>query len=112
LRWRTEVPLGIRGDPRAWDADIRGSEPAPWRLRVEAETTIPDGQALERRINLKTRDDPEGHVILLVSDTRGNRSALRLLREGMREPLPSDGRLMLAALKQARDPGSSGIVIL
>jgi hypothetical protein len=112
LQWRTEVPLGIKGDFRAWDAEIRGREPAPWRARVEAETGIPDGQALERRINLKARDDPDGHVILLVADTRSNRTALRALRAGLRERVPIDGRQMLATLGRATDPGCSGIVIL
>jgi transcriptional regulator with XRE-family HTH domain len=112
LRWRTEVPLGIEGDLRAWDAEIRGSDPSPWRARVEAETAIPDGQALERRLNLKARDDPAGHMILLLSDTRSNRTALRSIRDGMRDALPLDGRAVLAAFRNGRDPGGSGIVIL
>jgi transcriptional regulator with XRE-family HTH domain len=112
IRWRTEVPLGIEGDLRAWDAEIRGSDPSPWRARVEAETAIPDGQALERRLNLKARDDPAGHMILLLSDTRSNRTALRSIRDGMRDALPLDGRAVLAALRNGRDPGGSGIVIL
>ena len=112
LRWRTEVPLGIEGDLRAWDAEIRGGEPTPWRLRVEAETGIPDGQALERRLNLKVRDDPAGRVILLVSDTRANRVALRAIREGMRDGFPLDSRTILMSVGRARDPGGSGVVIL
>jgi len=112
LRLRTEVPLGIEGDLRAWDAEIRGGEPTPWRLRVEAETGIPDGQALERRLNLKVRDDPAGRVILLVSDTRANRVALRAIREGMRDGFPLDSRTILMSVGRARDPGGSGVVIL
>jgi transcriptional regulator with XRE-family HTH domain len=112
LRWRTEVPLGIQGDLRAWDAEIRGRDPSPWRARVEAETGIPDVQALERRLNLKTRDDPNGHVLLLISDTRANRTALRAMREGMRDRFPLDSRAILAALGSGRDPGAGGIVIL
>lgn len=77
LRWRTEVPLPIPGDLRAWDAEVRGHEPKPWRARIEAETRIAGGQALQRRLSLKLRDDPGGHLILLVSDTRSNRAALR-----------------------------------
>jgi hypothetical protein len=112
LRWRTEVPLGIAGDLRAWDAEIRGDAPAPWRARVEAETTIPDGQALERRISLKARDDPDGHVILLVSDTRANRTALRMLREDLREQCPLASRAVLTALGHGSNPGGSGVVVL
>jgi transcriptional regulator with XRE-family HTH domain len=112
LRWRTEVPIPIGGDLRAWDAEVAGRAPAPWRARIEAETNIPDGQALERRLNLKARDDPRGHVILLVSDTRANRVALRAMREGMRDQFPLDGRALLNALSHGRDPGQGGIVIL
>jgi transcriptional regulator with XRE-family HTH domain len=112
LRWRTEVPLQVERDLRAWDAEIRGSEPNRWRARVEAETNIADGQALERRLALKLRDDPHGHVILLVSDTRANRGAVRSLRDGLRPVLPFDARQILSALAAGRDPGGSGIVIL
>jgi hypothetical protein len=111
LRWRTEVPLPIEGDLRAWDAEISGREPAPWHARVEAETRIADGQALERRLSLKLRDDPHGHLILLVADTRANRGALRTLRIGLRD-VPLEPRPLLAALAVGRDPGANGIVML
>src|SRR2546425_5771136 len=64
LRWRTEVPLPIERDLRAWDAEIRGPQSGRWRALVEAETRVADGQALERRLTLKLRDDPDGHLIL------------------------------------------------
>jgi transcriptional regulator with XRE-family HTH domain len=112
LRWRTEVPLPIEGDLRAWDAEIRGRQPASWLARVEAETRIADGQALERRLTLKLRDDPQGHLILLLSDTRSNRVTIRLLRDGLSELLPLDTRQIMTALATGRDPGGSGIVIL
>jgi transcriptional regulator with XRE-family HTH domain len=112
LRWRTEVPLSIERDLRAWDAEVSGTAPERWRVRVEAETNVADGQALERRLQLKIRDDPVGHVVLLVSETRANRQAIRLLKDGLRETLPLDSRVMMAALGTGRDPGGSGIVIL
>ena len=112
LRWRTEVPLPIERDLRAWDAEIRGREPVRWRARVEAETKVADGQALERRLSLKARDDPGGHLILLVADTQGNRRSLAVLRDGLRDLLPLDTREILGALSEGRDPGGSGIVIL
>lgn len=112
LRWRTEVPLPIEGDLRAWDAEVRGRQPRPWRLRVEAETNAADGQALERKLTLKLRDDPDGHLVLLLADTRANRVALRVLRAGLRNLLPLDTRSILAALAAGHDPGASGIVIL
>jgi hypothetical protein len=104
--------LPIERDLRAWDADIRGTYPTPWRARVEAETKLSDGQAFERRLTLKHRDDPDGHLILLISDTRANRAALRSLRDGLAELVPLGGREVLAALGTGRDPGGSGIVIL
>ena len=112
LRWRTEVPLAMERDLRAWDAEVSGAAPDRWRVRVEAETNVADGQALERRLQLKIRDDPVGHVILLVSETRANRQAMRLLWAGLSETLPLDARATLAALGEGRDPGGSGIVIL
>jgi hypothetical protein len=112
LRWRTEVPLPIERDLRAWDADIRGTTPSAWRARVEAETKLADGQAFERRLTLKHRDDPGGHLILLISDTRANRAALRSLREGLAELVPLGTRDVLGAIGEGRDPGGSGIVIL
>ena len=53
LGWRTEVGLPLAADQRAWDAEIRGATPRPWRCRVEAETRIADGQALERKLALE-----------------------------------------------------------
>ena len=112
LRWRTEVPLPIDGDLRAWDAEIRGRDPRPWRARVEAETRISDGQALERKLALKLRDDPEGHLILLVADTRTNRRALAALAPGLLAMLPLHTRDILAKLSRGEEPTGSGIVIM
>jgi len=112
LRWRTEVPIPIEGDLRAWDAEITGARPDRWRARVEAETKIADGQALERRLALKLRDDRGGHLILLVSDTRADRAALRSMGVGLRELLPLETRSIVTALAAGRDPGGSGVVIL
>ena len=106
------MALPIAGDLRAWDAEISGRRPAQWRARVEAETRITDGQALERRLNLKLRDDPGGHLILLVADTRTNRGAVRSMRDGLRGLLPLDTRELMAALVAGRDPRGGGIVIL
>jgi transcriptional regulator with XRE-family HTH domain len=111
LRWRTEVPLPIENDLRAWDAEIRGEDP-PWRTRIEAETRISDGQALERRLALKLRDDPDGHLILLVADTRTNRRALAALRPGLRAMFPCSARDVLAALGAGRESPGSAILVM
>ena len=83
-----------------------------WRFRVEAETRLADGQALERRLALKQRDGGPGHVALLVAETRSNREALVTIRPALREMLPFSGRRLLAALRDGREPPGSGIVLI
>ncbi|HXI81713.1 MAG TPA: helix-turn-helix domain-containing protein [Verrucomicrobiae bacterium] len=108
LGWATEVPLPVVGDLRAWDAVIRGPG---WRIGVEAETVLDDLQALERRLALKRRDGDVDHVVLLVADTRRNRRALAGAPAAVAD-LPMRTRDILAPLRDGRDPGASGIVIL
>jgi hypothetical protein len=108
-RWRTEVPLPIAGDRRAWDGLANIGDGS---LGVEAETRIRDIQALERRLGLKMRDSGLERLILLVSDTRSNRRVLELHREALRTLLPLDGRDILSALRSGRLPEASGIVRL
>lgn len=109
LRWRTEVPLSIPGDRRAWDAVIEGRG---WRVPVEAETRLRDVQALSRRIALKQRDDQSEVVVLLVADTRHNRHVLRLAGPDLVATFPARGRSVLAALSDGRQPSGSGIVLI
>lgn len=107
--WRTEVPLPIPGDRRAWDAVARRVDQI---AACEAETALRDVQALERRIALKQRDGGIAVVILLVSDTRANRLALETSREALRTRFPLSGRQVLASLAAGRLPDRSGIVVL
>jgi transcriptional regulator with XRE-family HTH domain len=109
LGWRTEVPLNIPGDRRAWDAVIEGRG---WRLPIDAETRLRDVQALSRRIALKRCDDESEIVILLVADTRHNRHVLRLAGPGLATDFPTPGRAALAALGLAERPAGSSIVLL
>ena len=111
LAWREEVVFPDARDLRAWDAEVRPSEGA-WRVRIEAESRITDGQALERRLNLKIRDGGDGHVVLLVADTRNNREALGRIGPGLSELFPLQTRAVLAALRSGSDPGANGLVIL
>ena len=67
---------------------------------------------MTRRIQLKLRDDPDGSVVLLVSDTRANRRSLATIRAGLAQWLPLGTREILAALAAGKDPGGSGVVIL
>jgi hypothetical protein len=63
-------------------------------------------------VALKIRDDPEGHVLLLVADTRTNRRAIAALAPGLREQFPTRAREMLAALGAGREPQGNGIVVM
>jgi len=107
--WRTEVPLPIDGDRRAWDAITILQR---IRIAFEAETRLGDLQALNRRIELKRRDGGIDIVILVVADTRHNRLVLAAHRESLRAAFPLDGRAVLAALNEGRPPHSSGIIVI
>lgn len=109
LRWRVEVPLPSPGDRRAWDATISGDG---WWVAVEAETRLHDLQALERRLALKRRDGGEPCVILLINDTRPNRTVLAAARESLRSDYPLEARDVLGALRAGRGPVAGGVVRL
>ncbi len=109
LRWRTEMPLNRPGDQRAWDAVITGAGPP---IMVEAETRIVDVQALERRIALKVRDDGTDRVILLIGNTRTNRSAIHAAGQGFLAMFPGDGRRALKSLAEGIDPGGGALIAL
>jgi transcriptional regulator with XRE-family HTH domain len=110
VAWRFEVPIGLPGDHRAWDAVILIGRT---RVAVEAETRPRDIQALQRRIALKRRDSPDiSATLLLLADTRHNRNVVREHGNGLRTDLPLPGRVILGALADGRDPGGSGIVLL
>ena len=109
LRWRTEVPLPIVGDLRAWDAIVGGRG---WELAIEAETRPPDLQALDRRLALKQRDGGVDQVVLLLSDTRHNHELVRGNDPWVASRFPVPGRRALELLAAAASPGGSAIVFL
>ncbi|HLB43933.1 MAG TPA: helix-turn-helix transcriptional regulator [Candidatus Limnocylindrales bacterium] len=77
LRYRTDVPLPARDDApelRAWDALLSGNGE---RTAVELEARLTDMQATARRHNLKRRDDPVEHFLLVVANTKHNRRVMR-----------------------------------
>ena len=108
LRWRTEVPVPLPGDLRCADVVIDG--PSVDEM-VEAETRLEDLQALERRVRIKQRDLQIRRVVLLVADTKHNRSVLAAHPE-LFERFPVTTRGCLAALRAGRDPGGDAIVLL
>jgi hypothetical protein len=107
--WQREVPLSLSGDRRAWDARTMLERQ---RVDFEAEMRIGDIQALQRKLELKRRDDNARIVILVVADTRHNRRVLALHRESLREAFPLDTRVVLKALRAGRAPAASGIVVI
>jgi transcriptional regulator with XRE-family HTH domain len=123
LRLRVEIPIGPTGDFRAWDGWIDrfapdlGSElgdqiSEPANLAVEAESRIADGQAFLRRLAIKMRDGRIGTVLVIVADTRANRSAVAAIRLVAGDMFPVDARAALAALAAGRHPGGSALVFL
>ena len=109
VRVRTEVPLRIAGDKRAWDVVL---DLDPDDIPVEAETRLRDLQAPERRSALKLRDSGFERIVLLVSDTANNRRVLQAYREDLRATFPLETRQVMASLRAGRTPEASGIVVL
>lgn len=109
LVMRTEVTLGLAGDRRAWDAEIRC---VGERILVECETVLDDLQALERKIALKMQDGKVDRVILLVADTHRNRRILREHGHVLQARFPMSGRAALHALAEGRLPNLSAIIVL
>lgn len=111
LRYRTEVPLPAvvgRLELRAWDAVIEGGGA---RTAIEVEMRIRDAQALERRLDLKRRDDPTEGFLLVVADTRTNRTVLNEHPE-LFPNLPRLPRTtVLAAIRIGKHP-PTGLVFL
>ena len=106
---RTEVPLSLIGDRRAWDAVV---ETVPSATPVEAETRLRDLQAIDRRSMLKLRDSGFDRMVLLIADTSNNRRVLDTYRTDLRSSFPLDTRQVMGSLRSGNTPAASGIVIL
>jgi hypothetical protein len=112
VTWSYERPIARSGnrDQRAWDAAI---EVGGKRFGIEAETRLGDIQALQRRIALKLRDDPAtAHAILLLADTRRNRTVVRANLEALRSGFPVEAAAAVEALSSGLDPGGSSVVLV
>jgi hypothetical protein len=107
LDWRTEVPLPIPGDLRAWDAVIAAPD---WQIPVEAETVLADLQAVERRITLKLRDGGVDRLVLLIADTPRNRAAVS--SSVAFQTFDRDARDLLHRLGTGRRPDRSVLLFL
>jgi transcriptional regulator with XRE-family HTH domain len=128
---RAEVPLPRRMDRvelRAWDIEIRSAADGSLERRaggsvaaagdgfvvrravVEVEMRLRDIQALERRLALKSRDDPADVFVLVIARTRGNRRVLAAHPECWPE-LPRLRRHALARALSGGEMPSSGVVL-
>lgn len=111
LRFQTEVPFPAPGDPRAWDALISGFQPRVL-CGVEAEMRPTDEQALARKLALKRRDGGVDRLMLLLPDTRHNRTFVRGLTGGFRASFPIPGRRAHELLRAGADPGGDAILLM
>lgn len=110
LRMPREVPIPLAGDQRAWDARVTDGTRA---ASVEAESKLWDAQATERRIALKSRDDPHaGPVLLVLNKTAHNRRILAEHREALRARFPLDGAAIAKALRAGTVPSTGGIILV
>jgi transcriptional regulator with XRE-family HTH domain len=115
LTFRTEVPLPIANDLRAWDgvvAGLRSNEGRPRMIPTEAETRIHDSQAQFRRIELKARDAGMEHVIVVIADTPTNRASILAAGASLADRFPVPPRRALAALGRGDHPGGSALIFL
>ncbi|MBF8291156.1 MAG: Helix-turn-helix protein [Chloroflexi bacterium] len=111
LRVQREVPLpstSERSEQRAWDAVVLGHGR---RTAIELEMRITDAQAVERRLQLKRRDDPPDRFILLVAETKSNRRLLAA-NATLFSDLPRRGlRAVIAVLEAGEHPASCLVVL-
>jgi transcriptional regulator with XRE-family HTH domain len=108
--WRQlEAPIPAAGDLRAWDVLLRLESVL---VGVAVETRLRDVQELLRREQQKLRDSGAQRLILVLLDTAANRRAVREAGPALRNELPLDGRAILRALREGRDPGAGGILFL
>jgi hypothetical protein len=90
----------------------RNSRGARRARRDRGRDARPDSQALRRRLTLKQRDGGADHVILLLTDTRHDRSFLRSAGAGFLADFPAPAATALERLTAGKDPGGSAIVLL
>ena len=111
LRHRIEVPLppssGIP-ERRAWDAVLLGRGE---RTTIELEMRLRDVQATRRRHELKRRDDPSEHFLMLIADTRHNRRVLAEFEDLFADLPKLRPSLVRAALQAGRHP-PTGFMLL
>ncbi|HTS14447.1 MAG TPA: XRE family transcriptional regulator [Candidatus Sulfotelmatobacter sp.] len=118
-RWRCSVEVPVApsmGQPHSGVPDLRRWDLLLRRTRttigVEAETRLYDGQSQVGRALSKRNACSVDRLVLLIADTRHNRTVLRDLSPLLEQDFPLKSRAILRALGAGADPGADGIVIL
>jgi hypothetical protein len=109
FEWAHERGMAVTDDQRGFDAFLRIGA---LRIGVEAETRVYDVQTLLRRIALKKRDSLADRIVLVLADTRHNREAVALAKAEFGAAFPCSRAELLAALREGRDPGSDGVLLV
>ncbi|HUG14135.1 MAG TPA: helix-turn-helix transcriptional regulator [Thermomicrobiales bacterium] len=112
LRYRADavLPRGPDGKPdyRAWDLVLYGHGE---RTQVEVVAHLRDMQEQLRKHNLKRRDDPAAHFLLVLADTRHNRTVLREYGDLFSDLPRLRTANVLRALRQGEHP-PTGLIFL
>ena len=107
LRYGTDVPLPNPGDMRAWDILLMLDRR---RVALEAEMRLRDLQELVRRVHTKRRDGMVDGLVIVLADTRHNRSLLPALEAMLPDYPRLSGARFVSALREGRLP-PDGIVL-
>ena len=108
--WRTEVPVSPDPrDRRAFDALLsRGRQ----RIAVEVIVRLVDVQGQVRPILLKQQASGVDRVVLVLADSRLNRSALRSGHPTLMPAFPTPPRKAMAALRAGELPSANCVVLV
>jgi transcriptional regulator with XRE-family HTH domain len=107
---RSEVRVGDQRDQRAWDLTL--TDPVGDGCGVELETRFVDAQAQHRRISRKLEDSDFDRVLVVVADTRGNRSAVRAASGLLSTSYAIDDASAIQAVSEGRLPERSALVFV
>jgi transcriptional regulator with XRE-family HTH domain len=106
--WGLEIPVASN-DLRAFDA---GAARPGCRVGFDVWARIRDVQAQVRMSLRKQADSGVDRLILVFGDGAANRRALRDAGDVLRRAFPLDTHAVLSAMREGRDPGANGIVVI
>ena len=84
-----------------------------WRVPIAVTAIVPLVVfTATQLLNRKDINRLDWDIILLMADTRHNRSFLHSAGEGFLRDFPVPGQTALAKLERGRDPGGSAVILL